>query len=102
MSLANPFQFLIDYYFFNDRYYCTENHFICTSCITGQRFRIQKTEDSGYTVDLKVIRNGKTRWETQMAVANIQSSLGVVADFEDEWLKKQKKKQKDTRISGIW
>ncbi len=101
MSLTNPFQFLIDYYFFDDRYYCTKDSFICTSCITGQIFRIQKTDDNGYTVDLKVIRNGKIRWETQMAVANIQSSLGVVADLEDEWLKHRKKNQKDTRINAI-
>ena len=101
MSLANPFQFLIKYYFFDDRYYCTEDCIICTSCITGQVFRIQKTNDNGYSVDLKVIRNGKNRWETQMAVANVQSSLGVVADLEDEWLKRQKKNQKDTRINAI-
>ena len=99
MSLANPFQFLVDYYFFEDQYYSVGNLFMCTSHITGQKYRIQKTDTDGFRVDLKVQQHEKTVWEMQMIVANIQSTLGVVDDCEEKWRKRQKKKQKENRIS---
>ena len=97
MSLANPFQFLIDFYFFEDKYYCTEDILTCTSYISGQTYRVQKTDNDGFRVDLKSHHNGKAIWEMQMAVANIQSTLGVVDDCEERWRKQQKKKAKDNK-----
>lgn len=99
MSLANPFQFLIDYYFFEDRYYCAENFIICTSHITGQQYRIRNAGNGGFGVDLNVRSNKKTAWETQMTVADIQSVLGVVDDCEEIWRKRHKKKQKNQLIN---
>ena len=99
MSLANPFQFLVDYYFFEDQYYSVGNLFICTSQISGQKYRIQKTDTGGFRVDLKVQHNDTAVWERQMIVADIQSTLGVVDDCEEKWRKRQKKKQKENRIN---
>jgi len=36
-------------------------------------------------------------WELQMAVADEASVFGVIAEFEDEWLDRMKKEEKDRK-----
>ena len=95
MSLANPFQFLIDNYFMEDPYYYTDTLFTCTSFITRQEFRIWKIDNGGFRVGLKVHHHEKPVWATLMTVANIQSVLGIVDDCEEKWMKQQKNQKKN-------
>ena len=94
MSASNPFQHLIDYYFFEEHYYCTDNLFICTSCLSGQKYRVRKLEPNGYKVDLSILHQDHAIWETQGIVAGISSVLGIVTDCEDAWITQDKKRQK--------
>ncbi len=100
MSASNPFQFLIDYYFFEEHYYCTDTLFICTSCLSGQKYRVRKLEPNGFKVDLRVLHQGNAIWKTQEIVAGITSVLGIVTDCEDEWVEMDKKKQKKKKTNG--
>ncbi len=100
MSASKSFQFLIDFYFFEEHYYCTDNLFICTSCLSGQIYRVQKLGSHGFKVELRVVHQDCVIWKTLKIVAGISSVLGIVTDCEDEWVEMDKKKQKKKKTYG--
>ena len=97
MSLSDQFQFFVNSGYFENKYYRTETDLFCTSNLTGQRIRIQKLQPFGYKVYLKKRSAAGEYWDLQMAVANEASVFGVIAEFEDEWLDRMKKEEKDRK-----
>ena len=87
MSLSEQFAFFINSGYFTDDYSWTETDFLCTSSLSGQKFRIQRLKPSGYGVYLKVRGGSGERWQMQAEVTDRESVLGFVTTCEDDRLR---------------
>ena len=94
MALSEQFAFFINSGYFTDDYSWTEMDFLCTSSLSGQKFRIQRLKPSGYRIYLKVQGDSGERWQMRAEVTDRESVLGFVTTCEDDWLKQKAKEEK--------